>query len=221
MTADPDLGAFHTPPVCDPSKSSSAAQRDCVSPGCSSTHCDYYVTLKQARGTSVAYTLQVVTKLFSSIGPTQTVTWNLVRCGTSQYSEFSGNDTVTCVDCPEGGDCSGTGLLAAQEAAAGNSTNSSLAGMTTVDLQNALVVTQANIVALPGYWASTGSSGLKYYSCPIPSACLPPDPLSAASALTTDGSGTTTATGSGTGGGSGGSTVRVRCNVGYAGIACR
>jgi hypothetical protein len=64
---------------------------------------------------------------------------------------LSGNDTIACEPCPEGGDCSGGTLTSVLTGApgAGNS-----------------VVQQQHIVARQGYWASQNSSGLTYYKCP-------------------------------------------------------
>ena len=59
LLSDADLGQFHDPPLCDESRAGTAAQRDCVMAGCSSTSCDYYLGLTQASGSSQAHTLQV------------------------------------------------------------------------------------------------------------------------------------------------------------------
>ena len=52
-------GSFHTPPVCDPSRSDSASQRDCVQPGCNGAGCNYTLQLTLGRDRTQAYTLQV------------------------------------------------------------------------------------------------------------------------------------------------------------------
>ena len=59
LLGDPDLGTYHTPPVCDPTRANSASQKDCVSPGCTSELCNYTTQLTLAPGKSQAYTLQV------------------------------------------------------------------------------------------------------------------------------------------------------------------
>ena len=156
LLSDPDLGVFHTPPVCDASRADSSSQRDCVEAGCSAAGCNYSVQLTQARGTLQAYTLQVRTRLYSSAGPETTLLWSYDRCSASEFAVFSGVDTVTCEPCPAGGDCSGAALTVDADLAS-----------------SVIVVKQDAVAAKPGYWASNSADDLKFYECPVPSACLP------------------------------------------------
>ena len=77
-----------------------------------------------------------------------------------------GNDTVSCQDCPPGGDCSGAAdtSVSLDQLDPFASVDSSGVGLVGVIQADA-------IVAAPGYWASQSSNGLKYYACPIPAAC--------------------------------------------------
>ena len=84
---------------------------------------------------SVTRLLQVSTQLYSSTGPVDSVVWTMTRCSTTQYAIFSGNDTVTCEQCPVGGDCSGDALTAA------------VANSSAADFEASVVVTQSGIVA--------------------------------------------------------------------------
>ena len=162
LLSDADLGSYHTPPVCDASQANKASQRDCVDPGCSYLGCNYSVSLIQARGTLQAYTLQVRTHLYSSTGVDSTLLWSYHRCATSEYAVFTGLDTVTCMPCPVGGDCTGEQLA--------NSTVP-LAGVPESDA--GVVVREESIAAMPGFWASPSSDGLQFYACPLAAACLP------------------------------------------------
>ncbi len=56
---------------------------------------------------SEPWCLQIRTVLFASRGPPTAVTWTHIVCGAEEYSEISGVDTVRCMPCPIGGDCSG------------------------------------------------------------------------------------------------------------------
>ena len=156
LLLDPDLGTFHSPPVCDASRADSSSQRDCVEAGCSATGCNYSVQLSQARGTLQAYTLQVRARLFSSTGPETTLLWSYDRCSASEFAVFSGVDTVTCEPCPAGGDCSGSALTADPTLPSSE-----------------VVVKQEAVAAQPGFWASNTANDLNFYECPVPSACLP------------------------------------------------
>ena len=101
--------------------------RDCVDAGCDGGRCVYRLTLKQGRGTTVAYTLQVRTVVFSSFGQSSPVLWSTQRCGVDEYAVFSYGDAVNCVPCPPGGDCSGGALLdelSTSSVAAGIASNS-------------------------------------------------------------------------------------------------
>ena len=74
--------------------------------------CSYSLTLQQPRGTSFGYTLHVRTRLFNTVGDVSAVAWNFVRCAATEYavlSSVAGNDSVVCMPCPVGGDCSGDG----------------------------------------------------------------------------------------------------------------
>jgi hypothetical protein len=150
------LDTFHSPPLCpsDPGSFGVGSVRlpvDCVEAGCDGGGCVYRLALPHAPGTSSAYTLQMRGRLLSAYGRTVTERWTHVVCSTLQYAVLSGNDTIVCRPCPEGGDCSG-GTLPLLLAAAPGAANA--------------VVQQQHIVAREGYWASQNSSGLTYYRCP-------------------------------------------------------
>ncbi len=151
-----DLGVFHSPPSCPEDLASLGVGSarlpvDCVDAGCDGTGCVYRLALPRVPGTSSSYTLQIRSRLLSAYGRTDTEAWNHVVCSTLQYAVLSGNDTVVCLPCPEGGDCSG-GTLASLLAAVPGAANA--------------VVQQQHIVARQGYWASPNSSGLAYDKCP-------------------------------------------------------
>ena len=101
------------------------------------------------------------TSLFDSPGATTTLLWTYKRCADDEFTVFSAVDTVTCVGCPAGGDCTGGTLAPAQL------TTTTGAGVATAAVQ------QGYITAQRGYWASAHSTGDTFYECPVPSACLP------------------------------------------------
>ena len=169
LLGDVDLGGFHTPPSChggDGGSSGSSellryGQRDCVSGDCGTgSGCDYVVSLPAA-GT---HTLQAQAVLSGTAGPALVLQWSYVRCNSMQYGVISGNDTLVCVACPSGGDCSTTPSSADEQA--NSSTTAITAG------SSVAAVTQSDIVAQAGWWASDGSSGLVFYKCAIAEACL-------------------------------------------------
>ena len=49
LLGDADLGSFHAPPTCDPTRINAASQKDCVNADCNSVSCSYFVTLSQVR----------------------------------------------------------------------------------------------------------------------------------------------------------------------------
>ena len=104
---------------------------------------------------------QLRTSLFDSPGFPTTLLWTYKRCANDEFSVFSGVDTVSCVGCPSGGDCTG-GTLSPSLL-----TMNTPAGVVTAAVQ------QSHITSQPGFWASSNSSGTTFYPCPIVSACLP------------------------------------------------
>lgn len=64
---------------------------------------------------------------------------------------------VSCEPCPLGGDCSGNTLTSLLASVPGPANS---------------VVQQANIVALPGFWASNTSDGLSFFKCNNPVSCI-------------------------------------------------
>ena len=191
LLGDPDLASFHTPLICrgvsvpvsgDSGQSAESGytlgsqellgygQRDCIAGDCSSQGgCDYAVNVPS----SGAHILQARAVLSGSAGSTLVLQWSRVECSTTQYGMISGNDTLTCAQCPAGGDCS------------------SSIGNTSISTGSVSTVTQFDIVAQAGWWASESANGLTYYPCPIAGACL-----------------------------RGGNGTRARCASGYMGIAC-
>ena len=121
---------------------------------------------------------QVRTQLSSgaSTGADTPVQWTFVRCSSNQYAVLANDDSdaVECRQCPNGADCSGA-----------------VSSYSDVSRGIVDVVTLANVVVQPGYWASPISDGLTYYACPIAAACL-----------------------------HGTNESRSECAVGYTGIAC-
>jgi hypothetical protein len=106
------------------------------------------------------YTLQVRAKLFSSVGPDATFQWTYRRCASTEYAIITGNDTVTCEPCPDGGDCT---VAAAVRGHPGDPAMVS-SGNTSVLEEGGLfnVVQQQHIMAQAGFWASQTANGLKY-----------------------------------------------------------
>ncbi len=96
---------FHTPPVCAPAVEDFASQPDCLVAGCNATLCEYKVALRREPGTARDYSLQLRATVFGLTGPSLFVPWQHKQCSTSQYAVLSGRDSVTCMACPEGGDC--------------------------------------------------------------------------------------------------------------------
>ena len=125
--------------LADSDPTMSADERDCLLSNCSSTACTYVLYLL-APGT---YTLQVHTLLFSSQGVDTALQWTYRACAVDEFGVVSGNDTVTCQPCPQGGSCAQS-PLPSTDAFAG-------------------LVTQADILAQPGFWASPTSDGLTFY----------------------------------------------------------
>ena len=87
------------------------------------------------------------------------LSWTHVVCTSSEYAVVSGNDTVTCVSCPEGGSCAAETALPVDDL-------QGVAGLLTG------VVVQQAIPAQPGYWATSTSDDLAFYSCPVAEACI-------------------------------------------------
>jgi hypothetical protein len=113
---------------------------------CSGARCAYSVRLTDVG----AYTLQVRAVLQNTTGDVNVLSWTYKRCADSEFAVLSGHgargDAIVCRACPSGGDC----------------TPSSVTD----------VVTQADIVARVGYWASPSSDGSRFYRCPILGACV-------------------------------------------------
>jgi hypothetical protein len=113
---------------------------------CNSTAlCRYTVTLPAP----ATYTLQVRAALSSNTtGAASVVSLTYKRCADDEFAVLSGpgGDAVTCRACPTGGVC-----------------------RPEVPTD---VVTQADIVARAGYWASPSSDGSRFYRCPVADACL-------------------------------------------------
>jgi hypothetical protein len=128
---------------------------------CNGTRCEYSPRLD----TPQSYTLQVQAVLGGRAGDVVSVLWEYRRCRSDQFAVIAGVDAIDCRTCPSGGDC----------------TPSSFSD----------VVTQRDIVARAGYWASPSSDGSRFYRCPILGACV--------------------------GGGNG---SRAACATGYAHVAC-
>ncbi len=177
LTNDPFLGQWHTPDVCGGTlpDAVSVTQRDCVSQVCSFAGCAYTVSLPDSK----EYTLRARTNFAANSGPELQITWTHVRCGSTQFSVVSGNDTVTCHDCPTGGNC--TLPLTTAFSESNPSGSQSLV---------AFIVQEQDIVAMPGFWtfpaSASGSRGasdigsstpdgqpLQFYACLNAFACLP------------------------------------------------
>ena len=77
-----------------------------------------------------------------------------------------GNDTVSCQECPLGGDCSGVNIVQPSLDLA-----DPFAAVTEPSAALVDVVQADHIVAAPGWWASQASDGLMFYKCPIIGAC--------------------------------------------------
>ncbi len=135
---------------------------DCAS-RCDAGACVYAASLP----TPASYTLQVRAMLNGTSGEASVFSWTYKRCRDSEFAVLSGpnGDAIECRACPSGGDCTASSLTD--------------------------VVTQGNIAAREGYWASSSSDGSRFYRCPIIGACV--------------------------GGGNG---SRAVCATGYAHVAC-
>ncbi len=140
LPGDPIRGAYHRP--C----SEPDARADCATV-CNSTVCEYTLPLS-APG---QYNLLVRAAMAGAQGRPELLAWEYLRCSAAQYAVITGEDSIRCEECPQGGDCSGGALGLAPEA----------------------VVTQSDIVSRVGWWASGSSSGLRYYECVLREACLP------------------------------------------------
>ena len=140
-----------------------ASNANCVNDSCDGARCPYTYTV--ASTTASQYTLQFRATLSGSPGSAVPVSWSYVLCGPAAFAVLNDTDCgVTCAPCPDGGNCA-----------------------------VADVTQQRDIVAQPGYWAPPLSSGLEFYRCPIPEACVPGD----------------------------NGTTRSVCAPGYSAIACR
>ena len=114
----------------------------------------------------VTIVVQVQSVLDGTAGTSLSVQWTHVVCSSSQYAVLSNHDTVTCMPCPVGGQCSSAVASTAADVAA----NATLADVQASVLSD--VVVQQGIVALQGYWASPVSDGAQFYQCPVADACL-------------------------------------------------
>ncbi len=128
---------------------------------CNATRCEYSLTLDVPG----SYTFQVQALVGGRAGPVTTVLWEYHRCSSEEFAVLSSGDAVMCRPCPGGADCSTQSLSA--------------------------VMTQRDIVAQAGYWASPDSDGSRFYRCPLAESCL-----------------------------RGSNGTRSRCAVGYAHVAC-
>ena len=116
LLGDAALGAFHAPSPClgaalvlpgDGGVGNGSVgavsplgplQRDCSSALCDGLHgCTYMLSLPSAN----TYTLQVKSDLSGSPGSASYVLWKYVVCSSTEYAVLSGNDTITCLPCPE------------------------------------------------------------------------------------------------------------------------
>jgi hypothetical protein len=109
---------------------------------CNGRRCVYSPRLDIAS----VYTLQVQAVLGGRAGDVVSEQWEYRRCRNDQFAVITDGDAIACKPCPSGGDCTPS-----------SSTD---------------VVTQADIVARAGYWASSSSDGSRFYRCPILSACM-------------------------------------------------
>jgi hypothetical protein len=109
---------------------------------CNGTRCEYSPRLDAPQ----AYTLQVQAVLGGRAGDVVAVQWEYHRCRSDQFAIITNGDAIECRSCPGGGDCT--------------------------PLSSTDVVTQADIVARAGYWASPSSDGSRFYRCPILGACV-------------------------------------------------
>jgi hypothetical protein len=111
---------------------------------CSGARCVYSLRLNSVG----AYTLQVRAVLLNTTGDASVLSWTYKRCSDSEFAVLSGasGDAIVCKACPSGGDCTPS--------------------------SPSVVVTQADIVARAGYWASPSSDGSRFYRCPILGACV-------------------------------------------------
>jgi hypothetical protein len=109
---------------------------------CNGTRCEYSPSLDAP----ASYTLQVQAVLGGRAGDVVSVLWEYRRCSDDQFAVITDGDAIVCKPCPAGGDC----------------TPSSPSD----------VVTQADIVARAGYWASPSSDGSRFYRCPILGSCV-------------------------------------------------
>ena len=146
-------------------------------------------------------TLQVKATLLASSGVDSTLSWLYVQCTADEFTVASGHDTVECVPCPSGADCSGSaGQLSLVDA--GNSSDSVLGNtssgafpLSSSDslLESGMVegVGRLGVIAQPGFWAADTVEDLNFYTCPVYDACL-----------------------------RGGNGSRSRCATGYTGILC-
>ena len=97
--------------------------------------------------------------MFTSTGVDALVQWSYVRCSAVEYAVITGADSIQCVPCPLGADCSPQAALAQD-----------LTSAPSGDFDS--VVQLSDVVARPGYWAAPTSDGLTYYPCPIDGACV-------------------------------------------------
>jgi hypothetical protein len=139
---------------------------------CNGTGCTYSTTLLAPK----LYTLQVRVLLGGGVSDdVATISWEYRRCRSDQFAVFTnGSDAVTCSPCPAGGDCS--------------------------PLFDGMIVTQSDIVARAGWWASASSDGRRFYECASKSACLSPRAAVSDNATA--------------------NVTRAMCAPGYAGVLC-
>jgi hypothetical protein len=109
---------------------------------CNGTRCEYSPRLD----TPQSYTLQLQAVLSGRAGDVVSEQWEYRRCRSDQYAVITNGDSIECKACPSGGDCT--------------------------PASQTDVVTQADIVARAGYWASPSSDGSRFYRCPILGACV-------------------------------------------------
>jgi hypothetical protein len=105
----PSLAVWHAPPTCPGLLTDLASAEQlglavntlCVSSPCDGWMCNITVALPRA----TQYVLRVHARVLSTLGTELSILWNYHRCSDGEFSVLAPNGTLTCVTCPNGGDC--------------------------------------------------------------------------------------------------------------------
>jgi hypothetical protein len=138
------LGTWHDPCAFEVNADRVACQRNC-SADSGTAGCRYHLRLSA----SGSYALLIRVRALGVAGNATLVRWRYVVCSQLEFSQLdAADDSVTCMPCPEGGNCASAATPPR-------------------------VVELRHVVSQRGWWAADSSDGRKFYRCPVAGSCVP------------------------------------------------